>query len=367
MITLIEKIGFMSLGLSVIIHVAFVSVTLGVGVLTAWYRYVAYKKKSSEIEARARRLLGLLAASELMSGVWGTVITVFLAGLFPGLTALATNVLFLPLSIAIVGIFIRIPSIAAFWYLWGRINPRKHVALGFIMAISGFLVPLGFRTIFAETMNPRAVASYLASGSAPMAQAYTNPLLWALYIHTVLAVLSVGGYVAYTILGMYNDKEGAEKALRIGLYLLVAQLFMGPIYWLTLRAHSNYVYQNVTFGLTSPLFYLKLITIAILLYTSTKALKALRQGQVIYARHLGFTALLVAILGEFINDASRYPYIVVTGNEGLPISTFFNYYLNMMQALPILGIIVFMILLGLGIGTFAIYLGIAKKMIDYVS
>ncbi|MEM1605532.1 MAG: cytochrome ubiquinol oxidase subunit I [Fervidicoccaceae archaeon] len=365
--SLTENIGFMALGLSVIIHVAFVSVTLGVGVLTAWYRYVAYKRRSEEMEARARRLLGLLAASELMSGVWGTVITVFLAGLFPGLTALATNVLFLPISIAIIGIFIRIPSIAAFWYLWGRVDPRKHVALGFVMATSGFLIPLGFRTIFAETMSPHAIATYLASGSAPIAQAYTNPLLWVLYVHTVVAVLSVGGYMAYTVLGIHRDNQGAAGALRVGLYLLVAQLLFGPLYWLTLRAHSSYVYQNVTFGLTSPLFYLKLATIAVLLYTSVKALRALRTGRIIYTKHLGFTALFVAILGEFINDASRYPYMVVTGKEGLPISMFFNYYLDMMQALPILSVILFMILLGLGIGTFAIYLGVARKMIDYVS
>ena len=352
--SLTENIGFMALGLSVIIHVAFVSVTLGVGVLTAWYRYVAYKRRSEEMEARARRLLGLLAASELMSGVWGTVITVFLAGLFPGLTALATNVLFLPISIAIIGIFIRIPSIAAFWYLWGRVDPRKHVALG-------------FRTIFAETMSPHAIATYLASGSAPVAQAYTNPLLWVLYAHTVVAVLSVGGYMAYTVLGIHRDNQGAAGALRVGLYLLVAQLLFGPLYWLILRAHSSYVYQNVTFGLTSPLFYLKLATIAVLLYTSVKALRALRTGRIIYTKHLGFTALFVAILGEFINDASRYPYMVVTGKEGLPISMFFNYYLDMMQALPILSVILLMILLGLGIGTFAIYLGVARKMIDYVS
>jgi cytochrome d ubiquinol oxidase subunit I len=203
--SLTENIGFMALGLSVIIHVAFVSVTLGVGVLMAWYRYVAYKRRSEEMEARARRLLGLLAASELMSGVWGTVITVFLAGLFPGLTALVTNVLFLTISIAIIGIFIRIPSIAAFWYLWGRVDPRKHVALGFVMAASGFLIPLGFRTIFAETMSPHVLATYLASGSAPIAQAYTNPLLWVLYAHTVVAVLSVGGYMAYTVLGIHRD------------------------------------------------------------------------------------------------------------------------------------------------------------------
>jgi len=102
-------VGLTVLQLAVAVHIALVSITLGVGVVTAYYRMLAVAKSDPWAEVFARRVFRAMVVTELFSGVWGTIITVVLAGFFPTLVALATNVLFTPIAIAIAAIMIRIP------------------------------------------------------------------------------------------------------------------------------------------------------------------------------------------------------------------------------------------------------------------
>jgi hypothetical protein len=68
-------IGFAGLGLSVVLHVIFVSMTLGTGLLAALYRWRAYGENDAWAELFARKVFKVLIVSELFSGVWGTIIT----------------------------------------------------------------------------------------------------------------------------------------------------------------------------------------------------------------------------------------------------------------------------------------------------
>jgi len=69
-------IGWAGLGFSVIMHVTFVSITLGAGLLAAYLRSLSLVDPGWEVPAR--RVFKLLILAELFSGVWGTIITVFL-------------------------------------------------------------------------------------------------------------------------------------------------------------------------------------------------------------------------------------------------------------------------------------------------
>lgn len=59
-----------------------------------------------------------------------------------------------------------------------------------------------------------------------------------------------------------------------------------------------------------------------------------------YAIALGPLSLVV--IGEVMNDASKYPYIVAVDRGGLPIGAFFNFYMEVPAALVyvILGLLV---------------------------
>ncbi|MEM1685181.1 MAG: cytochrome ubiquinol oxidase subunit I [Acidilobaceae archaeon] len=362
-VTPAQLLGFTVLGLAVLIHIIFVSITLGVGLITAVYRWLAYKRSDGELELFARKAFRLMIVTELFSGVWGTIITVVLVGFFPGLVALATNVLFTPITIAIVSIMIRIPSIAIFWYTWGKISERAHSTIGFIMALSGFGVPLGFRTLFSELSYPHTISVFLAGNTPPLWYAYTSPLYWSLYAHTVFAVISTGGFVIASIMVLENNVRWVEIGLKYGILFLLAQLIAGPLYYLTIYSRSTYIFNNITFGPYAPLFALKLILVLLLLILSLYSWFSVRRRKTIigYTKYLGPIALLIVFLGEFINNAPRYPYIAVLGESGVPISAFFNFYMNIPASLVyvILGFLIFSII----VFTFAAYLALIRGFI----
>lgn len=320
-----SDVGFLGLGISVLIHVLFVTITMGVGWITAFSRYIAYRKNDVSLEKFARRTFRVLVVFELFSGVWGTIITVFLAGFFPTLTALATNVLFAPLLIALISIMIRLPSIGIFWYTWDKIHPRIHSTIGFIMAISGFTIPFGFRAIFSEITAPTAIAEFVAKGFATAFASYSSIVFWLLYLHTVFAALSVGGFVVAFISSLDKDLNGIKIGNRYGLYFLIAQVPIGLFYWLSLRDFSYYMFDKITFGSFLPILALKITVALVLLIIAVIAISAKDKIKYQYPVIL---SLLVVFLGELMNSGARYPYMVILGKEGIHFSNFLNFYIE---------------------------------------
>ncbi|MET1123825.1 MAG: cytochrome ubiquinol oxidase subunit I, partial [Archaeoglobaceae archaeon] len=299
-----SDLAFFALGFALLIHIIFVSITIGVGWISAFSRLSAYLKNSSYHERFARKTFRILVVFELFSGVWGTIITVFLAGFFPSLTALATNVLFVPILIALISIMIRIPSIGIFWYTWGKIHPRYHSAIGMVMAISGFTVPLGFRAIFSEINKPTALAEFMEGVAVSPLAAYTSVLYWLLYFHTIFAVMSVGGFVVAYLMSLERDTEGMRIGYLYGLGFLILQIPVGKIYWASLRDFSPYMFSNITFGSFLPAFIAKLSAVTVLVFLSV--IGYIRES-VSYAKYSLILALLAVFLGELMNSGARYP------------------------------------------------------------
>lgn len=351
-------IGFVALGLALLVHVVFVSITLGAGLTAALLRWLAYKRGDRQLELSSRRVLKLLLVSELYSGVWGTVITVFLAGFFTPLLTLATNALFIPLSVAVASIMVRIPAIAASWQTWGRISPRAHTALMWIMAASGFGIPFGFRAVFAELHYPLAVGYYLRTGTNPGILAYHNPLFWLLYLHTVAAVISTGGFAATHVLASRGDYRAAGAAFKMGAYMLFAQLIFGPAYWLGLSLYSPLLYELVTH---SPLMAVKVIAVAALAVLAVKSLRALKSAQLGPIKFLTPLAALAVVVGEVMNSGIRYPSLVFMGREALQASLFANFYVAV--PFPLVGVILAFAALSAIIFLVASYLALVKHLV----
>ncbi len=327
-----ETAAFYGLGFAVLLHVIFVTITLGTGWISAFSRYMAYRKSDPYLELFARRAFRILLVFELFSGVWGTIITVFLAGFFPSLTALATNVLFTPLVIAVVAVMVRIPSIGVFWYTWGKIHPKVHSAVGFVMAMSGFAVPLGFRTLFAEITAPTAVAGYIANGYTGAFSAYTNPVFWTLYIHTVLASLSVGGFIVALLMSMDEDSRGVRIGYFYGLSFLIPQMIAGAVYLVTIAAHSPYIFHSITAGNYLPVLIIKIVAVSLLLLMGVAGYSASKRESIRYVKSTALLSLLSVFFGELMNSGARYPYMVVMGDGGILTSSFLNLYIDVPMA-----------------------------------
>ncbi|MGC8910024.1 MAG: cytochrome ubiquinol oxidase subunit I [Fervidicoccaceae archaeon] len=354
----IESLSFVLLGLSVLIHILFVTADLGSGIIAALTRTLSYKEGSETWEIISKRLFRFMIITELFSGVWGTIITVFLAGFFGGLVALATNVLFVPIAISIASIMIRIPSIAASWYLWNRISPKKHVILMWVMAISGYGIPAGFRTIFAELNYPYAVESYLSGIPFSSFMPFSNPVYWYLMMHTVLASISVGGYILATISSIEKDTRITKYGIKIGLSFAILQSFAGMIYYISLRSYSMLLFDLINSS-TLPIFAVKLILVGVLLYISLEGLIFNEGGVKTWI--MAPLSLLIVVFGEALNDGSRYPYLIISGNSGISMDSFFNY----LMPIPVDAISVVMLFFIVGIATFslAMYYGLVKRYV----
>jgi len=350
-------IGWAGLGLSVIMHVIFVSVTLGAGLLAAYLRWLSLSDPAWEVPAR--RAFKFLILAELFSGVWGTIITVFLAGFFPAITALATNVLFTPIAVAIAAIMVRIPAIAISWYTWGRISPSRHAAVMWVMTISGFFIPFGFRAVFAEITAPHAVASYLAAGTASPFAAWGSPVFWTLYLHTVLAVVSTGAFAVAAIAAYDKDEKTFKVAAKWGFGALLGQLAAGPLYYFTLSAYSPILFNNVN-GPYLPVLAMKLVAVAALVYVGFKAFR----GDMSLGRLAAPLALFAVVLGEFLNDGGRGEYFVLMGEQGVPVAAFANFYMPI--PLGAAYVIVGFFVMALIVFALAAYYALYKRFISEV-
>ncbi|MCS7145068.1 MAG: cytochrome ubiquinol oxidase subunit I [Nitrososphaerota archaeon] len=334
-----EFFSFNLLGISVLVHIAFVNITMGTGWISAMARFLAWRRNDASLEIMSRRVFKILIVHELFSGVWGTIITVVLAGFFPTLLAIATDVIFYPILIAVAAIIIRIPSIALFWYSWGKVQPGIHSALGFVMALSGFAVPMGFRYIFTEITYPHGVGIALG-GSPDIARfaVFYNPLYPPLILHTWMGAMSVGGFITASFFVIKGNTS--PKFLWIGLWhgvlFLAVQPLLGLWYLLALGDRAPILYNNILGTAQStvnllPMFIAKLLVVAALAGLSYVVWRSVKRGAGVAPRHalaLGPLAVLTVLLGEYMNDGGRSPYLVLLGETGLPPATFSNIYIR---------------------------------------
>ncbi|MCL4437392.1 MAG: cytochrome ubiquinol oxidase subunit I [Thaumarchaeota archaeon] len=368
----IELLAFGALGLAVLVHIVFVSITIGTGWISAGTRFLGWRRNQLDLEIMSRRVFKILIVTELFSGVWGTIITVILAGFYPTLMAIAADVLFYPLLISLSFIMIRIPAIVLFWYTWGKIRDSIHVVIGFVMAIAGLGVPLGFRFIWAELTSPYALTAALqGSREAAHLMVFANPLYPPLILHTVIGALSLGGFIVasyFAIKGNQNAKF-AWIGLRQGVIFLGLQAVMGVWFLLTLGNQSVILYSNVLGAVGStlnllPIFASKMVLITALVVISALAWRSLRHGVGTVPRYmlsLGPLAAIVVIGGEFMNGVGRYPYMLLTGTTGIRPSAFMNFYIDI--PLPLVYLTLSILMLFTIVFAVTVYYALSKRFL----
>lgn len=334
-----ELLGFTILGISVIVHIIIVNITIGTGWISAIARFLGWRRGDPQLEVMSRKVFKILIIHELFSGVWGTIITVVLAGFFPTLTAIATDVVFYPILIALSAIFVRIPAIALFWYTWGKVRSSVHSILGFVMALSGFGVPLGFRYIFAQITYPNAIQLAMQGlGDLARIAVFFNPVYVPLIFHTWFGAMSIGGFIVASFFAIRANTNAkfAWIGLWHGVGFLVLQAFIGPSYLLTLSQEAPILFANISGAVSAtidilPVFATKMIIVLALALISAKVWSQVKHGTGAvprYALVLGPMAVVVAMIGEAMNDGGRYPFIVLEGQTGISAAQLMNVYLE---------------------------------------
>jgi len=331
--------SFVLLGYATITHLFLVNLVLGLTILIPILEFIYIREKDEDIKKIMKTIFKFMIITDLFAGVWATWITVFLGGFWPLLTFYATTVLFIPLTIALIGILIALPSIGIYWFTWDKINEKLHISIGIIMAIGAILVPVGFNMIFSFINDPYGMNNAL---NRDLYAVFMNPLYPDFTLHrifggiTMIALLLVGIYIYnYNKTGKDLYRKGSEIFLYVSFISLLIESLLGFIYAWELNVHSQYLSQ-VLFGPFAsgisvqmdmfPLFVFFMFLVGMLwLFLYLNSFYFYKNIKTIYPPLiLSILSLVTLPVGEFLNDYSRYPYMIITGNSGLPASSFIN-------------------------------------------
>jgi len=334
--TPVSWMAFLLLGLSTLVHITFVNLVLGFSVITPFTEYLSYRRRDAKLMDISKRTFKYLILTDLVAGVWGTWITVVLAGLWPTLTYIATTVLFVPITIALLGILISIPSIAIYWYTWGKISKGLHLFVGCTMAFGALLVPAGFRMIFAFVDDPVGLNEALKGN---LFAVFANPIYPVWVVWSWVGALAMSALVAAGTFAWRSTPSqkgiGLKETtyfLKLGIPFLVITAILGACFFLSLQTVSPYIFAAMT-GNTSvaqynflPLFLAYPALLIVAGISASGLLIAAKKGLI--NRRLSLVLVIAAFLTvpmvEAVNDASRAPYMVIAGNTGLAANTFAN-------------------------------------------
>ena len=321
------------LGFVMLVHLTFVNINIGLGFLTVAARWRS--KSDQKAEAVSKLSVKFVAANEVVSGVYGTLITVILFGFWTSFVNVVVQALFLALLISVIGIILRLTSIAAYWYTWGKVGVNTHIILGLIMAISGLLIPAGFRFIFAFMNNSIGLVS-LSPLEGDVAKSLFNPLYPPLLLHTWVGALSIGLLAAATGFAWASRRNEylrgwAAKTALLGSLLIIPQGLLGFWYWSSLSSHSQPLFYALNTGLISGVSaqtnvshaFLGMVLIGIYLLTAGLIFYS-NPSRIRLAYTLAPLSILALYLGEIAQDWGRLPYLIIQGDSGLPADLFVN-------------------------------------------
>ncbi len=354
--------SFVLLGYVTIVHLFLVNIVLGIAIFIPILEYIYLKRKDNDIKEIAKRMFKVMVVIDLFAGVWATWITIFLGGFWPLLTFYATTVLFIPITISLIGILISLPSIGVYWFTWEKISEKLHFLIGIAIAIGATMVPIGFNMIFSFINDPVGLNQALQNND--LYAVFANPLYPEFTLHRIFGALTLVSLL-YTGIFLYRYWKTGQEVYRKGagifiiasLPIILVESILGAIYAMELNINSQYIASSVLgpfysqnySGSLFPVFLVFMILVFLLwvilfylLYAYNKNLKSIK-----LSLSLSILSLVTLPLGEFINDYSRYPYFIVTGNTGIPASDFFNNIMNISTGWVIVSVVVSVILAGI--------------------
>ncbi len=318
------------------LHIILVNLGIYLGLIVPYLKYRAKKENDEGILRIAKNLMKFYAATYAVAGVFATAFTVFLLSFYPHFLGVAGNIALTPFALAILMIVIHFFAIATYYYGWDRFSEPLHNFLGFLLALSAILIPLGFRSVFAFLNTPVGLYFDGITPRLDVTQALTNPTLWPLYLKSLTAAitagaLATGGFAAIHYHRVKTEsykkalKVYAEKTTVIGLIGLIIMFFFGLWYTLSLQSNVEYKFNNIfaSFGwgtgkaefnvawlfILKMIFYVAQLALVVSVYSAIKkgALDLSKASNLFFA---GMLALATIGLGELLNAYSQYPYFI---------------------------------------------------------
>ena len=211
-----------------IYHFLFVPVTIGLALLTAvlqtrWHR-------SGEREyLRLTRFFGTLLVINVAVGVVTGLVQEFQFGMnWSGYSRFVGDVFGAPLAMEGLAAFFLESVFLGLWYFgWGRLSPRVHLATIWAVALGGVLSAAFIMAANSWMQNPVGYAIDPATGRAQLTDigaVLTNPVFLRSYLHVLLASLVTAAVVMLAISAWHlrrrPDATGFDRSARIAIAVL---------------------------------------------------------------------------------------------------------------------------------------------------
>ncbi len=195
-------------------HVLFANLHLGgawIALLTLIF-FLYNRQKRFERLARSLTLFNVILFSA--GATFAATAMFFFIGLFPQFASNTFHVYWWPLFAEAILFGLIILFLYTFWFTWGKIGTKWHLALGFGYAISVFFQVLMINTIAAGMLTPNnPTIAYGSQGifTAPLNELlafWFNPTLFPLQFHRLAAATAAVGFIiAMFAMLHYNDRK----------------------------------------------------------------------------------------------------------------------------------------------------------------
>ncbi|WP_237699657.1 cytochrome ubiquinol oxidase subunit I [Vulcanisaeta moutnovskia] len=329
------------------VHLPLVYTVLGLGWLLPTLELIGYRRNNQVYVDLAHNMANYLITVYAIGGLFGTIITVFLAGLLPIFTNIAGALLWPVWGVAIAfGVAIALPFIGFYYRSFGRIDPMKHVVIGYGMAVALTVIPAMFRLVFAFINYPAGVEVFKDETSLVgftlginWSQVFLNPTYAPLFLATLFGAIAMTGILINSIFGWRYaiDKSeyrlmgyrisnwislvfGVVYALFAGLYLYEVYLYSPTVAWSILSKPPAYLPSSLysvyepTMILTG-VFYMDVALGIILLILIVLSFRFINRS--ISALKL-ILVLLLMTSAEVMNGLAHLPYAIVPPLSAVP-------------------------------------------------
>ncbi|MHA1989944.1 MAG: cytochrome ubiquinol oxidase subunit I [Candidatus Hodarchaeales archaeon] len=324
-------LGLFSLFFS--LHIILVNIDMGMAVLIPILKRLGETKEKTHYITHAKSHMRYLAIFYASAGVFGTGFSVLLLVFLPDFLWLVGQTLFIPFSLAVIFIAIRLLCISTYWYGWDKFTSKNHLFIGLILASTSFIVPFFFRTVFGFLSYPDAILSSVDPLVIQPLDFILNPIFIPLYGKSIFGAFTLTFFMLITVYSIRSIKqigsndtnlEFIKLFLKFGGVLYIIQLFWGTLYLLTLSIvplkFNNILgldttdYSNLGLFITKLSFIFLQGIILIYLFNHFNINKlTLNESKLakLSLVLLGPLALLTIVSGEMLNIFSQLPYIVL--------------------------------------------------------
>ena len=255
------------------LHLMFAAFVLAVPMFALTIEYIGYRTKEKKYDELAHEFTKLLSTSFSFTASLGAMLTFMLLVLYPKVMSYMTAIFgwtFLPYVALFFGEAI---FMYAYYYGWGKFNPKVHLALGVCLNLIGVAIIFIADSWVTFMNSPRGVTE---SGELVNRwQAVHNYTWMPINVHRLIANIAFGGsiaaaYGAYKFLGAKTDEERAHYDWMgyMGNSIAISGLLPLPFagYWLgkEIYAYSQNMGMTLMGGAFSWLFIIQAVLIGTL-------------------------------------------------------------------------------------------------------